>query len=202
MDLFISIQSAFADLGPFALASAVLALALYVPATINIWRGTLKQSLATFVLWGILDGINAVSTFLADGNYLLPAAYTFGCTWVIVAIIKARIFAWSSFETICTGLVVVCMIAWALLGNEAAIVASTIAVIIAGLPQLRLTIEEPESAAPLLYLGFVAANGLGVLAGTDWSIEQRFYTGACLVYTFVVLAFAMRRWFPKAATAN
>ena len=174
-----------------AIVAAVLALSMYVPLCIQLWTGKISQNLATFILWGLLDGIAAGSIYLQGGNYLLPAFYVLGCIAVIASIIKARCVRWTRIETVTAIMVLVCIVVWYFVGNMWATIVSTLAVATAGIPQLIDTWRRPEESAPFTYVGFTVANLLTVVAGKDWSIAERFYPGVCTILTlaFVVLAF-------------
>lgn len=201
MNLQSLFASAFAEMNPLALAGALLALAMYLPLCISMLKAGVKQNLATFLLWGILDAIAAGSSFLEGGNYMLPTFYVLGCISVIACIVRIGNIQWTLVEWLCSALVVICIVVWSFLGNEPAIVVSTIALAIAGLPQLWDTWRRPHEAAPLIYLGFTVANGLTVLAGKDWTIAERFYPSVCTVLTTLFVLFAARRWFQKPVTA-
>lgn len=144
-----------------ALASAVLALLMYIPLCYQIWTGKTTQNLATFILWGLLDAIAAGSTILERGNFLLPLFYTLGATSVIICLIRARAVKWTWLETLISVLVVICIIVWKTVGNEMTIIVSTLAMAIASVPQLVDAWKNPHNNPVLVYVGFMTANALG-----------------------------------------
>lgn len=181
-----------------ATVSAVLALALYIPLCWQIWTGKVNQSLATFILWGLLDGIAAVAAYREGGNWFLPAFYTIGCLAVIACLLKARSIVWGMLETIISVMVLICIVAWIKTGNDTAIVISSLALAIASSPQLVDAWKAPAKVPLLTYVGFTVANVLATLAGKDWSIAERFYPGIAALTTLAFVALAARKWFvPK-----
>lgn len=95
-------------------------------------------------------------------------------------------------------MVVICLIGWILSGPRTATILSSIAVVIAGEPQLRDTAKDPWSAPLPVYFGFFVANILSVIGAEDWSIEEAFYPSCCAVYCGVLVLIAMRKfWLQK-----
>lgn len=198
---FIALPAAFAWLGTlnsYLLASVVLALYLYQPLAKAIRVGAVTQNMVTFLLWGTIDAIAAVSTAIKGGNWVLEAAYVVGCLIIVRAILKAKCpMRFGKIEALSGALVVGCIIAWMTLGETGAIIASAIAVGIAGIPQAFEARDVPEKAAPFTYLGFTVANLLFAAAGKDWSVKERFYGEVCTVLTLVIAVIGMRKWFIK-----
>lgn len=180
----------------YALTGAAIATLVYIPLTVQVWRKQLEQNFATFFLWGLLDAIAAGSIFLKGGNYVLPAMYVVLCGGVPIAILRSRTFVWTWVETMTALLVIGCIIVWAEAGDREATIASTIAVGIAGMPQLVDFWRKPFDGPVYSYVGFTFANGISILAGKNWSIEERFYptfnTG--LTILFVLTIVARRMW--------
>ncbi len=181
----------------YALIGAVIAVLAYIPLTVNVWQRKITQNFATYALWGALDTIAAATIFLTNGNFLLPAMYSILSFSVLVAILRARTFSWTWFETLTSALVIVCIIIWAVSGDRAATIASAIAVAIASIPQLVDFWKKPREAPLLTYVAFTAANGISILAGKDWSVEERFYPTVCTIATTLFIFAAARKWLPS-----
>lgn len=182
----------------YAILGATIAALVYIPLTIQVWRGTLVQNFATYFLWALLDVVAAGSIMLKGGNFLLPAVYVLCCAGVLVGILRTGTFKWTWLEWMISALVLICMIVWAFVGNREATIVSTVAVAFAGVPQLVDFWKKPREAPLLTYLGFTVANGISILAGNDWSIEERFYPTVCTILTIFFVAIAARRWLPQA----
>ncbi len=181
------------------LAGSIIGIATYVPLCISILRGKVKQNLATWVLWALLDGIAAASIFYQHGNYLLTASFALGSTFASLSIIRSKNFQWTWFETMVASLVVACIITWAVSGAYVATIASTTAVIIAGVPTLVECYKKSWDNPFSTYLSFLIANILGTMGGKEWSVIERFYTASCTVYCFIAVILIARKFWTKPA---
>jgi hypothetical protein len=178
----------------YALLGAVIAVLAYIPLTHGVWKGTITQNFATYALWGALDAIAAVSIVLKEGNFLLPAMYVLLSVGVAAGILRTRTFSWTWLETLISGLVVLCIIIWATSGDRAATIASSLAVVIASIPQFVEFWKKPKEAPMWTYAAFTLANGVSILAGKDWSVEERFYPTVCTIATALFVLTAARRY--------
>lgn len=180
-----------------SLVASIIAILLYVPLCIQVFSGKVKQNFATWILWAILDGIAAATIVFQNGNFLLPAAYSFGSAAVTLSILKSKSFKWTWFETMVACLVVVCLVVWSASGAKVATVASTMAVLTAGTPQMIEAWKKPWEQPFLIYAGFLISNGLATAGGRNWSIEERFYPASCTILTIVILVFIARKFWLK-----
>lgn len=183
----------------YTLAGSVIGIACYLPLCLAILRGKVKQNLATWVLWALLDGIAAASIFYQHGNYFLVAAYASGSTVTSLSILRSRNFAWTLFHTMVSLLVLACVIVWAISGAYVATIASTTAVIIAGIPLLIDCYKTPAENPFSTYLGFLIANGLGTIGGKEWSVSERLYPAACTVYCLIAVILVARKFWLRPA---
>lgn len=180
-----------------AVLGAAVAVLMYIPLTLSVWNKTLKQNFATYALWGLLDAVAAASLFAQGGNWALPGVYAVCCVAVLVGILRTRTFSWSWRETITSGFVVVSIFVWCFVSDELATIVSTLGVVAAGFPQLDDFRKDPRGAPVLTYIGFTIANALSMMAGHDWSVQERLYGGACTVLTVVFVIVGSRKWLPK-----
>lgn len=186
---------------------AVLAFSTYWPLYKMTRAGTAKQNIATFILWGLLDAIAAVSTFLQPhGNYLLPLLYVTGCIVIIIAIVRSSMWKWGFWEWVATFFVGLSIILWMRSGSEWAIIFSALGVGVAMLPQLIDAWNEPDKAPYKLYYRFVIGNmcSLATLAiGHRFTIEEHFYGAVCTAATlvFVIVAIVRMKALPQPQTA-
>lgn len=176
------------------LVSVILALGLYIPLGLQILKGTVKQNLATFILWGLLDGIAGASLYVQGGNYQLPLAYVAGCLLIIGCILKSRTFSWTSFETKVSVLVMLSIVAWKVSGPYMATIFSTTGVVLAGIPQVKDSWQNPRHSPMLLYIGYTIANLLSTIGGKSWSVEERLYSFACFLLTLVIVGATSRKY--------
>ncbi|KND50898.1 MAG: hypothetical protein AB202_00635 [Parcubacteria bacterium C7867-007] len=182
------------------MSAAALAIIIYLPTSIQVWQGKMKLNLATFLLWGVLDAIAALSIYVKGGNWALPAAYVAGVLLVIVAMLRARTFTWTRFETITTFMVAISIGVWMISGPVMATVVSTTAMVLAGIPQVKDAWQKPWEATVWVWFAYFVVNVMSTVAGKDWSISERFYPAACSVLTAIMVVLAMRKfWVPAPA---
>lgn len=177
----------------FMWTGCVVALCLYVPLLRGIIRGEVEQSFATWLLWVTLDLIALTSIIDQKGNFIFLMFYIAGGTTVVISLIIKKKLSWTKFETLILFLVFVCLVVWHLSGSKWATVSSTLAVVISGMPQLRDSWNKPDKMIGIIYAGYVIANGLFMFAGKDWSIEERFYPGSCVVLCVAIAIAALRK---------
>jgi hypothetical protein len=173
--------------------AGIVGVLCYVPLIIGLLKNKIEQSFAAFMLWAMLDIIATVTSIMADGNYWLPLSNAIGASTVAVLLATKKQFSWRWIETITAILVIVCLVLWYTLGEAAGIVASSLAVVIASIPQMVDTYKKPSATPTAIYTVFLVANILSLSAGRSWTIEERFYP-ACAVFLCLVIAlFSMRR---------
>lgn len=181
-------------------AGSILAILTYFPLCKGIRSGEVRQNLFTWVLWAILDGI-AAATIIAqegEGNFLLPVAFTIGSAITSFFIFRSKNkISWTRFETMVALLIVVSMGVWYFSGNEAGTIASTTAVIIAGIPQLVDAWKKPQEMPFFEYVGFSIASSLSMAGGKDWSIGERFFPASVAILCFVIAVLSARKFWLK-----
>ncbi|MCX6832757.1 MAG: hypothetical protein NT028_11630, partial [candidate division Zixibacteria bacterium] len=180
-----------------SLVAGIIAILLYVPLCVQVLSGKVKQNFATWVLWATLDGIVAATIIFQGGSFLLPAAYSLGSAAVTLSILKSKNFKWTWFETMVACLVVACVVVWVVSGAKVATVASTLAVMIAGVPQSIEAYKKPHEQPFLIYVGFLVANSLATAGAKNWSIEERFYPASMTLLTIAVVLFIARKLWSK-----
>jgi hypothetical protein len=175
-------------------AGFIIAAILYVPLCMKVWRGQVKQSLATWGLWTALDAIAATSVFISGGAWAGIAFYVLGGCLVCFCIVKSKTFTWSRWDSFVTFLVVVCMVVWSVSGLYPAIIASTLAVFIAGTPQIRDSWSNPWQDSVLTWFGFTVVNALWLIGGKEWSVPERFYPLVCTILTASIFLGAVQKY--------
>jgi hypothetical protein len=179
----------------FAIASASLAIALYFPLCFKILRGDVRQNFATWALWTLLDVVVAGTLMVQHGSYSLAVAYTLGGAITVSCILVARGGAlWTKFESFVASLVIICVILWSLSGPMIGTIASTLAMVIAGIPQLIETYRNPWSSPFGIYAGYFFANVLAAIGAKSWAIEERFYPCMAAAFCLLIALFAARRF--------
>jgi len=179
-------------------AGSILALLTYFPLWKQIRSGKAKQNLLTWALWGVLDAVVAATIIVQKGNFLLPVVYTIGSTLTVYFILKAgNKAAWTWFETMVASLTIASMVIWYFSGGKVATVASTTAMLIAGIPQLNDAWKKPQDMPFLAYISYSIANCLSTAGGKSWAIEERFYPAGATVFCFLIAVLAARKFWLK-----
>jgi hypothetical protein len=176
-----------------ALLGGIIALGNSYPLISGILKGRIKQSFATWFLWFVLDGITLASIYFQQGNIWLPLAYTIGSSLTTIALLYKKQFTWGKFETFICCLVVLCLLSWFWGGIKIASIASTAAVIIAGLPLLLDIIKKPQLGSPVIWIVFSLASILSFLGGKAWTLQERLYPAAVSVFCLLIVAASLRK---------
>ena len=183
-------------MNPLTLAGSVIGILVYVPLCYQILKsgGKVEQKFATWILWAILDGIVAASIIYQHGNFLLAAAFSLGSTITAICIFKSRNFRWGWFDSMATVMAIACMVIWAFSGARIATIASTTAVVIAGLPLMWDCYKRPWKNPFFTYAAFMVSNILTTMGGKNWSVEERLYPAVCTIYCCVVTLLIARKF--------
>jgi uncharacterized protein with PQ loop repeat len=182
-----------ADTSMFQLVAGIVGIIAYIPLIIGIIKSKIEQSFAAFLLWAMIDTIASVTTILEKGNYWLPLANATGSSIIALLLAIKKQVSWTWVETMTTVLVVVCLLIWYAAGETAGIVSSSLAVVIASIPQMVATYKSPSTTPTGPYIIFLTANILSLLAGKSWTIEERFYAGCSVFLCAVIVLFSLRR---------
>ena len=178
---------------PLQLIAGIIGFSANIPLFIGICRNKIDQSFATFMLWALLDAIATITTILQHGNYLLPLGYSFTAAAITIALIVKKKITWSWVESLTALLVLVCLVLWYTIGDKAGTVASSLAVVIATIPQAVDTYKKPEKTPAGIYFIYFLAATLSFIAGKTWTVEERFYSGSVIFLTAVIILFSMRK---------
>ncbi|HEY4511415.1 MAG TPA: hypothetical protein VJH55_01095 [Candidatus Paceibacterota bacterium] len=170
-----------------------IAILLYFPLIRGILCGKIEQNFATWILWVALDGIALGSILLQGGNYLLLVFYCIGGSLVCASLLYTKQFKWTGFETFVLLLVFICLAVWAVSGPRWGTVASTLAVIISGAPQIKDSWRQPDRQTGYIYLGYILANAFSFWGGKAWTIEDRFYPGMCAILCAAIACASLRK---------
>lgn len=175
------------------LLAAIIGLGANAPLIYGILKGTVEQNFAAFLLWALLDIIAATTTILQDGNYALPLAYACSASIVTICLALKKQISWTWIESATAFLVLVCLFVWYMIGPKAGTIASSLAVIIASVPQGVHTWKRPESTPTRVYFLFLVANALSLFAGKAWTVEERLYAGCTTFLCAVLILFSLRK---------
>jgi len=180
----------FEPLEHLQLIAGIIGFCAYIPLTIGILRNTARQSFAAFFLWGLLDSIAMVSAILIQGNFWLAASNVVGTFLIAALLILKKQNEWSRTETLTCVMVAACLIIWYNAGHTVALMASSVAVVIAGIPQMAHTRRNRHDTPVGVYGIWLVANVLSLVAGKHWTIDERFYAACGIVLCLSILCIA------------
>lgn len=175
------------------LTGGLVALAMYAPLIRDVLRfGAAGQSFATWGLWAALDSMLTIALWLQHGNYLLTLGYAVGGVLLTLVLLRCGGVNWGIFETIITGLVLVCVAIWKLSGPRNASIAVTAAVCLAAVPGFVEMLRQPQPAARKIWAGFTVAASLSFFGGTTMTVEERLTPAAFAVLSVLMLTVSCR----------
>lgn len=170
-------------IGGLISAVTIVAFAIYL-TTRNV-----PQNTASWIMWTILDVLIMLSC-IAAGNKRpwLPAGFTLGASLVTIILLTRGVWHWGTVETISAIGAAVATICWWKLGPKSAVVASTFAMTIAGLPAMHDAWFQPNPASWWLW-GGVSLSCYGAKA---WTIEDRFLPCASFMFNTSMMILVLR----------
>lgn len=181
-----------AFLRPFA---GIIGIAAYLLLIAGILKSKARQSFAAFLLWALLDTIATITTILKEGNYWLSLSNALGAAIVAILLALKKQISWTWIETITAILVIICLNVWYFTGAKEGIIASSLAMLIASIPQILDTYKTPGETPATVYIIFLVANILSFIAGKGWTIEERFYPGCAVFLCAVIVLFSFKNVF-------
>ncbi len=175
------------------IVAGVIGIIAYIILIVGILKTKMEQSFAAFLLWAMLDLIATITTILQDGNFWLPLSNVTGSAVITILLVIKKQVSWSRVETMTSVLVAICLLVWMIAGEKAGIIASSLAVVIASLPQMKETFDKPETTPASAYIVFLLGNLVSFFAGKAWTIEERFYPACSAFLCIVIVVFALRK---------
>lgn len=174
-------------------AGGIIGLVAYTVLIVALFKTSTKQSFAAFLLWAMLDIIATITTIIEGGNYWLALSNAIGSSVITIILIFKKQVSWTWIETMTAGLVVACLIVWYTTGERAGIIASSLAVVIASIPQMVETFKKPANTPTSSYAIFLLANIVSLLGGRSWTIEERFYPACSIFLCLLIVVLSLRK---------
>lgn len=175
----------------------VIGLAAYAVLIVALFKSKTEQSFAAFLLWAMLDLIATITTIIQGGNYWLALSNAIGSSVITLILVFRKQVSWSWVETMTAFLVVICLVVWFTSGERAGIVVSSLAIVIASIPQMVDTFKKPEATPTSAYLVFTLGNVVSLIGGNGWTIEERFYQCCSIFLCVVIISFSLRKRSPS-----
>ncbi|MBC7934715.1 MAG: hypothetical protein H7Y86_05060 [Rhizobacter sp.] len=175
--------------------AGIIGFITYCFLCFKILKSKAEQNFAAFLLWAILSIITTITVSIEEGNYWLSLGNVLGETAIAILLIVKKKIAWKWIETLTALLVIICLVIWFFAGEKAAIVSSSLATIIASVPQMASTYKKPSQTPTGIYVSFLLANLLSLYAGKSWTIEERFYPASAVVICLVIAIFSIKAFY-------
>lgn len=154
----------------------------------GIYKRTMKLSFSTYFIWFLLNLIITTASFLAHGNYALSLSFVLlNLLIALMVLATERKIVFPTWERFIVLLCVVCMGVWYTTSGAYAVVAASLAVFIAGVPQFAVVYKHPKLTSTLVWLLATLAGLFAVLGGKEWSIVERFYPTTFFLYGLIGL---------------
>lgn len=178
------------------IASFILAVAAYLILCYGILFKDAVQPMSATMLWFVLDGLAAWTEYKSGGSGLLPLGYVVGCVAAGVATIWKGKVTFAKSDLWVTLLVLFCVAVWLIVGSVAGLIASSLAVFVAGIPLLIHYDKRPEDGHLSAWLVFSVANVLGLIGGLSkgHSLENWFFPVCALTGSTLTVALISRKW--------
>jgi hypothetical protein len=178
------------------ISSFGIAVLAYIILCYGILFKGAVQPLSATLLWLLLDGLAAWTAFSSGGNWLLAAGYTVGCALAAVASIYRGKTDFSKSDLSVAALVVICIVVWLGIGNIAGLIASSMAVFIAGVPTMIHYAHRPEEGQLSVWLLFSLANFIGLVGGLrqGYALENWFFPVCAIAGSGIVMFLLVIGW--------
>lgn len=166
---------------------AIVAFGIYL--AIN----DVHQNVITWILWTILDAFIMFSS-IAAGNKRpwAPMGYTLGSILVTIIILTKGEWHWGLVETIALIGVTIATIFWVKAGPKSAVIASTLAMTIAGIPAIYDAWFQPDYGSWWLWGGVAFSCILTCYGAKAWTIEDRFFPCASFIFNIGMMILMLR----------
>lgn len=136
------------------------------------WQILVKKveapSIASWVLWTVLDVMLLITTVISGKPMWLPLSYTIGATAVTALCLVRGKWSWSYKETVCAVATVIAAYFWQTQGASVGVLAGVVAMTVAGTPLYIDMIREPIRGTFYVWAVTALACVLTLLA-SDWS---------------------------------
>jgi len=174
--------------------SSVIAILLFIPYLRDIFKGTTKPHIYTWLIWTILQGIGAVASLKAGagyGSWALIAGAAF-CGLIVLLSFKYGTKNIQRIDTACLVLALIACIIYVFTKDplySVLIVTATDAV--GYYPTMRKAYEEPYSETVSTYALSAFVNLLSIIALSVYSFTTVAYIGSLVLSNSLLVAITL-----------
>lgn len=154
------------------------AIGAYSPLVIGAVRerDDKSQVFTTWFLYFLLDVITMDSSRNLDGNDIILFGFAIGSFIMMSILLFQKRIAWTWLETIISGLVILCIIAYYISGPFLTLIFGIMSECIVGVYLIIKTFMNPVVKYNLTgYIMFLITSLLAMLNAKDWSIREMGY---------------------------
>lgn len=154
-----------------------------------------NQSFASYLLWAILDGLLLYHSSQNPEGANLPimVGFTIGSTITAIVLIIRRQFSWGGLETFVAFLIVCCWYIRLNYDHDTATTATVIALMLAGVPQLRHTILKPWEVPTLVWAVFTIGSAISFFGKESWALDEWLFSGTSAIYCAIITVLSTRK---------
>lgn len=154
------------------LLGGLIALSAYFLLANEIRNEPRKYNAASMFLWAIVDAMVGISIYLESGNYILAGFFVLGSYTMGIILWSHKKFSLNEKEICIIVLIIICGCIWKFSGNISATIATSIATILAGIPQYLDTRKNPPHKNSItIWILFCTGSIVSFLAGDGWDIR-------------------------------
>lgn len=156
-----------------------------------------SQSFFTWLLWGILDSILIITSYMEKSTDL---AIIFGCIIgsfsVSIFLLFVKKIKWTKNETRILLLIIITVIIWLWSGsNLVGIIFAVTSEMLAGIPLMKSSWKTPGSKLTLAsYLVFIISYVLTIWISPNWQIKNVLFPLAFLIYGILDTIPLINKW--------
>ena len=144
-------------------------------------------------MWTVLDNLILVSCFKAGNKRpWLPVGFALGASLVTIILLTKGVWHWSNVETISAIGATIAIVCWWKLGPRSAVVASVLAMTIAGIPAMHDAWILPDPSGWWLWGGVALSSILSFYGAKAWTIEERFLPSVSFIFNIAMTILVLR----------
>lgn len=153
----------------------------------------IPQNVVSWILWTIMDILVTGTMFFAGskGSWKLPAGFTVGAVFVTSILLFRGSWQWTMVETLSAVGVAVSVLVWKTAGAKVGVIASTLAMNMAGIPAMWMAFQHPDINTCWYWSVATAACIFSIVGAKSWTIEERFFPVNSLVFQAIMAVLAL-----------
>ena len=177
-----------------SLTSGVLGILGFVPYIRAVLRKEAQPQKASWVAWGILNGITLAGMYVKGVATVQMTAITLG-SWIVLALaFKYGKPGWSVLDKFCLGGAVLAIVLWKLFNDsDFGIIVSLIGLFVSGIPTWKSAWQTPEKENRAAWIIFMTSSLLALLAIRKFTMASAAQPIEFLVNQTVTVAFLLTR---------